>query len=213
MPGHQACLAIRFVIGIVIILGISLVISFVIILASSFVVILFSYFVIIPAFLAMSFAVILSGNTASTTNTNASDSQLCGASRTHKGIYMYVCLFRLCVCAVLFMSFGNDNFLGLVCILYLLCRGLVFCIWECSRGECPEIVLKDSSQTKFSEGDLRESVHLPLRPFPLNLPINFSCLFGYSLCWGLGVLCFADPARACHVHLSLFACSIKRIGD
>ena len=92
MPCHQPWLVISFVISFiifVIILGIILVIilasSFVVILFSCFVVILFSYFVIIPAFLAMS-AVILSGNTASTTNTNASDSQLCGASRTHKGI-------------------------------------------------------------------------------------------------------------------------------
>ncbi len=90
-------LASSFVISFVIIRGVILASSFVVILfscfgsilfscfGSSFVVILFSYFVIIPAFLAMS-AVILSGNTASTTNTNASDSQLCGASRTHKGI-------------------------------------------------------------------------------------------------------------------------------
>ena len=84
---------------------------------------------------------------------------------------MYVCLFCLCVCAVLFMSFGNDNCLGLVCILYLLCRRLVFCIWECSRGQFPdrarnETHLKDCSQTntsqtssqrEFSKTSLKES--------------------------------------------------------
>ena len=79
---HQPWLVISFVISLVISFVISFVIGFVIVL----VIILVSYFVIIPALLALSFAVILSGNTASTTNTNASDSQLCGASRTHKGI-------------------------------------------------------------------------------------------------------------------------------
>ncbi len=56
-----------------------------------------------------------------------------------------------------------------------------------------EIFLKDIYQSDISnkvikqssQRDLRESVHLPLRLFPLNLPINFSCLFRYIICWSL----------------------------